>query len=142
MKILIINGPNLNLLGTREPNKYGDRSLADLERQLSEDFPTAEILFFQSNHEGEIIDRIHAAQGENVGGIVFNPAAFTFTSLAICEAIKAIKVRVIEVHLTNYQSHDRQQSIIVGACWGQISGFGFLSYHLAVNALLLGSPIA
>ncbi|MGN0639399.1 MAG: type II 3-dehydroquinate dehydratase [Oscillospiraceae bacterium] len=138
MKILVINGPNLNLLGEREPNIYGDESLKAINDEL---YAVAqnlghEISFFQSNSEGSIIDSIHAARLE-YDGIVLNAGAYTHYSYAIHDAIAAIKIPVIEVHLSNISSRDefRKKSVIAPACAGSIAGFGKYSYMLAIQAL-------
>lgn len=146
MKILVINGPNLNLLGEREPGYYGTDTLAsinaDLEKKAAE--LGTEIEFYQSNHEGAIIDRLHAARANANGGIdaiVLNAGAYTHYSYAIRDAIAAIKLPVVEVHLSNIHARDafRETSVIAPVCAGQISGFGAYSYTLglyaAVNAV-------
>ncbi|MBQ9077254.1 MAG: type II 3-dehydroquinate dehydratase [Muribaculaceae bacterium] len=139
MKILIINGPNLNLLGTREPGIYGNRSMENCLDTLRSRYPETGIEYFQSNHEGEIIDRLHAT-GFNDGylGIVLNAGAYTHTSLAIADAISAISLPVIEVHISNVHSREeiRHRSMISGVCRGVIAGFGLDSYRLAIEALL------
>ncbi len=135
MKILILNGPNLNLLGTREPDVYGHDTLDDLATGLREAFPAHDLSFFQSNHEGQLIDRLHAAPEEGVDAIVFNPGAFTHTSVALRDAVAAIMVPVIEVHLSNVHAREafRQKSLIAPVCVGQITGLGMTGYHLAVR---------
>lgn len=137
-KILIINGPNLNLLGTREPGIYGRRSMDEILDQLELHFAEVQIDYFQSNHEGEIIDRLHAANTEGYKGVALNAGAYTHTSLAIADAISAIDVPVVEVHLSNVWSREpiRHTSLISPVCVGVISGFGAKSYQLAVEALL------
>lgn len=138
MKILVINGPNLNLLGEREPNIYGDESLKAINDELYEVAQKLghELSFFQSNSEGSIIDSIHAAR-LRYGGIVLNAGAYTHYSYAIHDAINAIKIPVIEVHLSNISSRDefRKKSVIAPACAGSIAGFGKYSYMLAIQAL-------
>lgn len=134
-KLLVLNGPNINRLGKREENIYGNFTLTDVEEQLR-DFATPhgyDIDFFQSNHEGELIDRIHKAD-EQYAGIIFNPAAYTHTSIALHDAIKTIQIPVIEVHISNiYQrEHFRHISMTASACQGQIVGFGMQSYLLAL----------
>lgn len=137
-KILIMHGPNLNLLGEREPGIYGDTNFETLNRHLAEYAETlgmkAEI--FQSNHEGALIDQIHEAR-KNFDGIILNAGAYTHYSYAIADAIKAIKIPVIEVHISNIFARDefRSKSVIAPVCAGSISGFGLLSYDLAVKAL-------
>lgn len=138
MKILVINGPNLNLLGEREPTIYGDESLKSINDELYEAAKKLghELSFFQSNSEGGIIDSIHAARLD-FDGIVLNAGAYTHYSYAIHDAIAAIKIPVIEVHLSNISSRDefRKKSVIGPACAGSIAGFGKYSYMLAVQAL-------
>lgn len=139
-KILIINGPNLNLLGRREPQIYGHDTLADIAERVKAQFAgLAEIEWWQSNHEGAIIDRLHRAGYEEAcSGIVLNAGAYTHTSLAIADAIAAIPVPVVEVHLSNVFSREdiRHRSLIAPVCAGSISGFGAKSYSLGVSALL------
>lgn len=139
-KILIINGPNLNLLGRREPGVYGLRTLDDIIAGLADEFnESAEIEHFQSNHEGALIDRIHEAGFDtSYAGIVLNAGAYTHTSLALADAIAAIPLPVIEVHLSNVFAREeiRHHSLIAPVCAGSISGFGANSYKLAVIALL------
>ena len=141
MKILVINGPNLNLLGEREPGYYGTDTLAsinaDLEKKAAE--LGTEIEFYQSNHEGAIIDRLHAARANANGGIdaiVLNAGAYTHYSYAIRDAIAAIKLPVVEVQLSNIHARDafRETSVIAPVCAGQISGFGAYSYTLGLYA--------
>jgi 3-dehydroquinate dehydratase-2 len=140
MKILIINGPNMQLLGKREPHIYGTKTLTDLQNDLSEFTAdlNVELSFFQSNHEGEIIDKIALAAGE-INGIVINPAAYTHTSIAIHDAIKGVGIPTVEVHLSNINAREgfRHQSCTAPACIGQICGFGFGSYKLAIQALMM-----
>ncbi|CEN83818.1 type II 3-dehydroquinate dehydratase [Paraclostridium sordellii] len=138
MKILIINGPNLDMLGKREPDIYGEDTLENLEYMIKNAFKDSiEFEFFQSNHEGYIIDKIHEAN-ENFDGIVINPGAFTHYSYAIADAIKSIKTKVVEVHISNIHKREefRQKSVTSSSCIGQISGFGFYSYILGVSAVL------
>lgn len=142
MKILVINGPNLNLLGKRQPEIYGKDTLADIAERVDTVFGSqAQITWWQSNHEGEIIDRLHdAGYGkEKMDGIVLNAGAYTHTSLALADAIAAIPVPVVEVHLSNIFSREeiRHRSLIAPVCCGSISGFGWHSYLLAVEALLM-----
>lgn len=137
-RILIMHGPNLNLLGEREPGIYGDTSFEQLNQHLiaySESLGL-EAEIFQSNHEGVLIDRLHAARTE-FSGVVLNAGAYTHYSYAIADAIKAIKIPVIEVHISNIFARDafRSNSVIAPVCKGSISGFGLLSYDLAVKAL-------
>ncbi|HCI16936.1 MAG: type II 3-dehydroquinate dehydratase [Candidatus Marinimicrobia bacterium] len=139
MKILIINGPNLNLLGIREPDIYGSESLSDIENWLN-DQPESDghsITWFQSNHEGELIDFIHGAMG-NVGGIVINPGAFTHYSYAIRDAISAINVPTVEVHLSDINTREdfREISVIKDVCLDQISGLGKIGYLKGIQRLI------
>lgn len=138
MKILVINGVNLNMLGLREPEIYGGETLADLEKEISE-FANGigvEVDFFQSNFEGEVVEKIHAAMGE-YDGVVINPGAFTHYSYAIHDAIKSVNVPFVEVHISNIYGREefRHKSVTAAACTGQISGFGFKGYELAILAL-------
>ena len=138
-KILIINGPNLNLLGVREPDIYGSVSMDDYLKALKADYPQVEIDYYQSNHEGDIIDRLHDAGFDDVYiGIALNAAAYTHTSVAIADAISAINTPVVEVHISNIHKREafRHQSLIAGACHGVIAGFGLDSYRLAIEGLL------
>ena len=140
LKILILNGPNLNLLGKREPEVYGDRTMAELEEYLTLRFGTqVDFTFFQSNHEGELIDQIQKAWTDQLDGIVFNPGALTHYSLSLHDAIKSVEVPVIEVHLSNIHAREgfRSKSVTAPAALGQISGLGFKSYMLAVSYFLL-----
>ena len=138
-QILIINGPNLNLLGRREPDVYGTRSLDDIIGGLRAEFADCHIDHFQSNCEGVIIDRLHQAGfGGQYAGIVLNAGAYTHTSLAIADAIAAIETPVVEVHLSNIFAREeiRHRSLIAAVCAGSISGFGPLSYSLAIKAII------
>ena len=134
MKIVIINGPNLNLLGIREPEKYGVRSFDDYLVELKERFVECEIEYYQSNVEGEIINKLHEV-GFSVDGIVLNAGGYTHTSVAIADAVAAIEVPVIEVHITNIyaREEERRVSLLSKACVGVISGFGLDSYRLALE---------
>lgn len=137
-KILIINGPNLNLLGTREPEIYGKFTLSDIENKLK-DFAkkiNVEIECFQSNHEGEIVDKIGGAKN-NFEGIIINPAAYTHTSVAIRDAISSVGMPVIEVHISNIYSREqfRHNSFIAPVAVGQISGLGVDGYLFALEKL-------
>lgn len=140
MKILIINGPNLNMLGIREPEKYGNETLADINDKIKKycDDNNISVEFYQSNIEGEIINKIHSARG-NFDGIIMNAGAFTHYSYAIRDAIPIAEMPVIEVHLTNVHSREefRHKSVIAPVCKGQICGFGSNSYLVAVRALEL-----
>lgn len=137
--ILIINGPNLNLLGVREPEIYGRATMDDALTSFRSEFPEVAIEYFQSNHEGEIIDRIHSAGfGGEYLGIVLNAGAYTHTSLAIADAIAAVETPVVEVHISNVHSREaiRHTSLISPVCRGVIAGFGLDSYRLGIRALL------
>lgn len=136
LKISIINGPNLNLLGSREPEIYGHDTLASIEDHLRKCFKH-ELQFFQSNHEGTIVDAIHEARLW-ADGIIINAGAFTHTSIAIRDAIAAIKVPCVEVHLSNIYAREsfRHTSLLASVCVGQISGFGAFSYELGATALI------
>jgi 3-dehydroquinate dehydratase-2 len=133
MKIQIINGPNLNLLGKREPDVYGGRSFDEFFNTLRERFPSADLQYFQSNIEGEIVTRIQET-GFSYDGIILNAGAYTHTSVAIHDAIGAIKTPVIEVHISNVYAREefRHKSLITSKCIGIISGFGLESYALAL----------
>jgi len=135
MHILVINGPNLNLLGSREPDIYGATTLAQLEAGLVSAFPAVQFSFFQSNHEGELID---ALQKSKANGIVFNAAGFTHTSVALRDAIASIKTPVLEVHISNIAAREtfRHHSLIAAECVGSIVGLGIKGYHLAVDFFL------
>lgn len=138
-KIVVINGPNLNLLGNREAGLYGTATLADIQDHMRQmiDGSAVEMEFFQSNHEGDIIDRIHAAQG-GTDCIIINAGGFTHTSVALHDALKAVKIPTIEVHMTNIYAREefRHKSLISPAAAGGIFGFGEKSYYLAVQAAL------
>ena len=135
-RIEIINGPNLNLLGRREPEVYGHRSFEDYLDELRQQYPDVELGYFQSNHEGDLIQRIHDV-GFSYDGIVLNAGAYTHTSIALHDAIKAVPTPVIEVHISNEHQREefRHHSLISAACRGVICGFGLDSYRLAVEAL-------
>lgn len=135
--IVIINGPNLNLLGTREPNIYGNQSFDDYLASLPTLYPNVHFKYFQSNHEGDLIDKLHAV-GFSVDGIVLNAGAYTHTSIALADAIKAISSPVVEVHISNVHAREsfRRQSFLSPVCKGVICGFGLQSYTLAIAALI------
>ncbi len=137
MEIEIINGPNLNLLGRREPEKYGHSSFAEFLEVLKSLYPAIKFSYFQSNIEGEIINRIHES-GFISAGIILNAGGYTHTSVAIADAISAVTSPVIEVHITNILAREefRHTSLIGRTCKGSISGFGLDSYRLAVEAIL------
>jgi 3-dehydroquinate dehydratase-2 len=135
MRILIVNGPNLDVLGKREPEIYGTMSLWDIENRLKEKFSSLKLEFYQSNSEGGIIDALHKALEGSVAGIVINPGAFTHYSIAIRDAIAALKVPVVEVHLSNTHTREefRRISVVAPVCKGVIAGFGVRSYELAID---------
>ena len=135
MKLLIINGPNLNLLGKREKNIYGDKSFEDFFKTLKDSFSEIELHYFQSNIEGEIIDKIHEF-GFNQDGMIINAGAYTHTSVAIRDAIAGVTTPVVEVHISNTLSREdfRHKSIIGPVCKGCIMGFGLDSYKLAIQS--------
>lgn len=137
MKLIIINGPNLNLLGSREPGIYGDESFDSYLATLREKYPEAEISYYQSNIEGELIDKIQEV-GFDHDGIILNAAAYTHTSVGIGDAVKAVQTPVIEVHISNTFSREsfRHQSYISAGAAGIIIGFGLKSYELAVLSFL------
>ena len=139
MKILIINGVNMNMLGFREPEKYGSMTLKDLEKDLyTYSFKLGvDIETFQSNFEGEIVEKIQSAK-DNFDGIVINAGAYTHTSVAIRDAISAVELPVVEVHMTNIYKREefRHHSYLAPVCIGQISGFGVNSYKLGLNAIV------
>lgn len=136
MKIVIINGPNLNLLGKREPSKYGTESFMERLDVLRELYPDFTIDYFQSNIEGEIINRIHET-GFNYDGIILNPGGYTHTSVAIADAVASVKCPVIEVHITNVAAREefRHNSLVGRYCSGSIIGLGLDGYRLAIEAL-------
>lgn len=139
MKILFLNGPNLNLLGTREPEKYGTQTLESIENFVREEASNlrVDIEFYQSNIEGELVDKIQEAKGK-FDGIVMNPAAYTHTSVAIRDAILAVSVPTVEIHLSNIHTREefRKVSLTAPACIGQITGFGANSYKLGLQAIV------
>jgi len=137
MRLIIINGPNLNLLGEREPSVYGHRSFESYLQELMELFPLISFGYFQSNVEGELINALHQCRDE-VDGVILNAGGYTHTSVAISDAIAAIRVPVIEVHLSNIYAREefRQTSLTARQCIGVISGFGLMSYRMATEAFL------
>lgn len=137
MRIQIINGPNLNLLGKREPDIYGSRGFESYLEELRRRYPDDEILYFQSNVEGELIDCIHEVGFGDVDGIVLNAGAYTHTSIALHDALRGIQAPAIEVHISNVYRREefRHHSMISAACKGVICGFGLDSYRLAIEAL-------
>ncbi|TCI39637.1 type II 3-dehydroquinate dehydratase [Exiguobacterium sp. SH4S7] len=137
MHILVLNGPNLNLLGRREPDVYGDVSLKGLTAELLLEAPgDVRLTFIQSNHEGELIDALHEAY--DYAGVILNAGAYTHTSIALRDAIAAISAPVVEVHISNVHAREsfRHESKLAGVCLGVISGFGLTSYTLALRALI------
>ena len=137
MQLLIINGPNLNLLGKREPTIYGNVSFDAYLGELKNEFPTLSLSYFQSNIEGEIIDKLHEV-GFHFDGIIINAGAYTHTSLVIADAIAAIKTPVVEVHISNVYAREkvRHHSFLSKHCAGVIVGFGLASYRLAIQSFL------
>lgn len=136
MKIQIINGPNLNLLGKREPDTYGNQSFEDFFSTLKTRFPKVELNYFQSNVEGELVNKLHEV-GFSYDGIILNAGAYTHTSVALHDAIAAIKTPVVEVHISNVYAREefRHKSLITAKCIGLITGFGMESYSLALTNL-------
>jgi 3-dehydroquinate dehydratase-2 len=136
-RILIINGPNLNLLGKREPGVYGNQSFEDYFQVLKNKYPEATLEYFQSNHEGALIDKIHET-GFSYDGIVLNAGAYTHTSVAIADAIRAVTTPVVEVHISNIHKREafRHHSFLSEACIGCIVGFGLDSYRLAIESFV------
>ena len=139
LRVLVMHGPNLNLLGTREPEHYGLQDLASINRDLVAlgDDLGAEIISFQSNHEGELVERVHQAASEGVNGIIINPAAYTHTSVALRDALLGCRIPFVEVHLSNTQRREefRQKSLLADIAAGVIYGFGAASYQLALRGL-------
>jgi len=138
MNILIINGPNLNLLGKREKSVYGENSFESYLEFLRNKYSEHQLVYFQSNIEGELINTLHQYGFGDTDGIVLNAGAYTHTSIAISDAIRAINVPVIEVHISNIHAREayRHTSMIAAACKGSIGGFGMDSYRLAIEALI------
>jgi len=140
MKLLLINGPNLNLLGTREPATYGRATLAEVERLAQDEAARlgAELAAFQSNHEGAIVERIHAARDEGVAGVVINAGAFTHTSVAIRDALAGTALPFVEIHISNVHAREafRRHSYLSDLAAGIVVGFGVAGYRLAVQGLV------
>ncbi len=137
MDILIINGPNINLLGKREPDIYGNQSFDAYFEILQRQYPEVSLRTFQSNHEGALIDKIHEV-GFDIDGIILNAGAYTHTSIALHDALRAVPTTAIEVHISNVHTREdfRHKSMISAACKGVICGFGLDSYRLAIEALI------
>jgi 3-dehydroquinate dehydratase-2 len=137
MKLIIINGPNLNLLGKREPEIYGSETFEDFFKQLKSKFNNVELSYFQSNNEGEIIDKLHEV-GFNYDGIVLNAAAYTHTSIAIGDAVKGITTPVVELHISNVHAREeyRHKSFIAPVAKGVLFGFGLKGYEMAIQSFL------
>ncbi|MEZ4825864.1 MAG: type II 3-dehydroquinate dehydratase [Bacteroidia bacterium] len=138
MKILIINGPNLNMLGRREPEIYGSETFEDILNELRSRFSQIEILYFQSNHEGDLVERIQKTLDENLAGLIVNMGAYTHYSYAIFDALNMVKIPKIEVHLSHLYTREafRHKSVISPACQGMISGFGKMGYRMAIEWLV------
>ena len=137
MKILILNGPNLNLLGKREPSVYGNESFDDYYKKLKDKYKDVQLAYFQSNSEGDIISKIHET-GFSYDGIVLNAGAYTHTSLAIADAIRTVMAPVVELHISNVYAREeyRHRSFIAPACRGCICGFGLKGYDMAIDSFL------
>jgi 3-dehydroquinate dehydratase-2 len=140
MHILILHGPNLNLLGSREPDVYGRTTLADIDRELADLAGElgVTVASFQSNHEGALIDRIHAAAHEGVAGLLINPGAYTHTSIALRDALAGVALPCVEVHLSNVHAREtfRRRSLIAPVVLAQVAGFGAAGYGLALRGLV------
>ncbi|HEX9614427.1 MAG TPA: type II 3-dehydroquinate dehydratase [Bacteroidota bacterium] len=138
MKILVVNGPNLGLLGRREPELYGRETLADVEARMKKKFPKASFTFVQSNHEGAIVDELNKVLGGSCDGVIINPGAYAHSSYAIRDAIAAVNVPVVEVHITNVHAREefRRKSVIAPVCTGVVAGLGTAVYDLAAQFLL------
>ena len=142
MKILILNGPNLNLLGKREPEIYGRETFEDFFKKLVKRFLDHDLEYFQSNHEGVLIDKLHEV-GFSYDGIVFNPGAYTHTSIALRDAISGIETPVFEVHISNLAEREdfRQTSYVKDVCIGSINGLGLEGYAVAIEELQMNPPL-
>jgi 3-dehydroquinate dehydratase-2 len=138
VRFLVLHGPNLNLLGSREPDVYGTATLAEIDQMLADRAAAEghEVVSFQSNHEGELIDRLQ--QAGSFDGVIINPGGLTHTSVALRDAVQALKIPVVEVHLSNIYAREpfRQHSVLSGACTGVVAGFGPRSYLLGLQALM------
>ena len=137
MKVLVLNGPNINMLGIREPQHYGNQTYEDLKSLILKNSNGCEIEFYQSNHEGDLVDAIQKAYFDGVDGIIFNPAAYTHTSVALLDALKSTKIPCVEVHISKVENRDsfRQISYVREACFETITGKGLDGYVLALEAL-------
>ena len=142
MKIYVINGPNLNMLGIREPSKYGNRTYAELCKIIKAhcDALSAEAVFYQSNHEGDLVDKIHEAYFDGADGIVINPGAYTHTSIALLDAVLSVNIPTVEVHISKIEEREdfRQISYIRRACVATVSGKGLEGYIEACNVIIGG----
>jgi 3-dehydroquinate dehydratase II len=140
-RILVLNGPNLNRLGKREPEKYGTQTLEDLEKLVSAEAKKLKVSveFYQSSHEGALIDSIHQAEDEGLDAIIFNPGGYTHTSVALRDAIASVKLPVVEVHISNVHAREefRHKSLTAAVCKAQISGLGFEGYLAALRFFAL-----
>lgn len=138
MKILVLNGPNLNMLGKRDPEVYGSETLTDIEENLQGEFPKIDFEFLQSNHEGELIDAIQKARDGSVDALIANWGGFTHSSVAIHDALELLEIPKVEVHLSNIHAREefRERSITGKAMDGIITGFGSISYSLGIEAAL------
>jgi 3-dehydroquinate dehydratase-2 len=136
-KILILNGPNLNLLGTREPSVYGNQSFEDYFKSLKSEFPKIQLHYYQSNHEGDLIDKIHEV-GFTFDGIIINAGGYSHTSVALADALSAVTTPAVEVHISNVFTREpyRHHSYLTDRCKGMISGLGLKGYELAVRYFL------
>lgn len=137
MKILVLNGPNLNLLGERDPDQYGKETLQDIQNSLKDTYPDIDFIFLQSNHEGDLIDAIHSTRSGTIDGLLANWGGFTHSSVAIHDALELITIPKVEVHLSNIHAREefRERSITGKAMNGIITGFGPNSYILGVEAI-------
>ncbi len=138
MKILVINGPNLNKLGERDPHQYGTFSLETINGLISSEFPEIEFQFTQSNHEGEIVDLLQSVEKEQFEGVIINPGGYAHSSVAIRDALEIVKIPKVEVHLSNLAKREefRKQTITASATDGYLSGFGYFGYFAAVYLIL------
>lgn len=138
MRLLVLNGPNLDRLGRREPEVYGRQTLAEIEAGLRQAFPDVAFRFCQSAHEGALVEALHAADDDGLDGVVMNPASYAHTSVGLRDAVSAVGVPVVEVHLSNVHAREpfRRRLLTAGACVGVISGLGPAGYALAVRFLL------